>query len=244
MKKVLLSAAVLGGMLFGANAQDEAAASGGYKQEAGNKTIEVKFNPGSIFATGGDQFTLFDGLKLRSFSSETSALRLGVDLTLNSETEITTQESDTQKELKTKTSDFSLMLKPGMEKHFAGTDRLSPYVGAQALIGLSSESTNVESGGASDADIETLKTKNGDATKKTGLTFGLGAFAGVDYYFAKKLYIGAEVGYGFKYTGNAKTVVENSALDGDAAKVESKNGSSIALSPELATGNIRIGWTF
>ena len=250
MKKVLLSAALLGGMMFGANAQDEATpASSGYKQEAGNKTIEIRFNPSSIFNAGAadanNQFSLFDGLKFRSFTSETSAYRLGVDLTMNSATAITRQEATDVTELKTKTSDFSLMLKPGIEKHFASSERLSPYVGAELLIGFKTTTEKEEydaDATATGNDVKEKTSKNGN-NGNGYFKLGLGGVAGVDYYFVKKLYIGAEVQYGLMYTANSKTINEDSGLDGDAAKVETKNGSEFQLTPNV-TANIRVGWTF
>ena len=243
MKKVLLSAALLGGMMFGANAQDEAAASNGYKQEAGNKSVELVFNPGAIFgSTGGSQLSLANnGLKLRSFSSETSAMRLGVNLSIDNATNLRQEDNQAGDpvDLKTKTSTFNLWLRPGIEKHFAGTDRISPYVGGEVIIGLKSSSTKVEN---MDADDKITENKTTGANATDGITFGLGAFAGVDYYFAKKLYVGAEVGYGLTYFSQATQKYTDGADSGN--NNDTTNGGTLNFSPSLATGNLRIGWTF
>ena len=244
MKKVLLSAALLGGMLFGANAQEEAAATsaGDYKQEAGDKSVELVLNPGAIFASANTPQVglLENSIKLRSFSTETSAMRLIVNLAMDNGTTISNGNGTTNDiDLKTKTSQFNVMLRPGIEKHFASSKRLSPYVGGEATIGFQSSSTKTEVIDGADKITEN-KTTGGDS--EDGFTFGVGVFAGVDYYFVKKFYIGAEVGYGLTYFSQATTKTTNGA--DSSLDSENKNGGTFKLAPALATGNIRIGWTF
>ena len=59
------------------NAQ-ESVSSSVFKQEAGDKSLEVNFDPGSIFGSNsGSQFGLFDGgIKYRSFRTENTAYRV------------------------------------------------------------------------------------------------------------------------------------------------------------------------
>jgi opacity protein-like surface antigen len=230
MKKVLLSAALLGGMLFGANAQEEAAASasGDYKPEAGEKSLEVQFSP-----LGGSPISI-GGIRFRSFSSSTSAMRANVYLGYSSKTEITQQEnSDTdQKELKDKESSFTIAIAPGIESHFAGTSRISPYIGVELPLAWNTKTSSSDYQNAD--DVFTNKTTDGY------FEIGLNALAGVDFYFTKKMYLGTELGFGLQYHKDSAT--KSKPGEGDAPD-DVKNGSEFTLAPNVQ-GQIRLGFIF
>jgi len=216
-----------------------------YKQVAGDKSFEVNFDPGKIFGSNpGNQFNLFDGgIKFRSFLTESSAIRVGVNISFFLATDII-QQSNTEnnlKELKSKSSSFSLMIQPGYEKHFKGTKRLSPYIGVQGLIGFRTTKYIEENQKNS---LVYTKTWNNDPNKLGygNLDIGLGVFAGIDYYFIKKLYMGIEIGYGIQYSSLLNTKYTNE--DNSDSDYDNNNGNVIGISPSLATGNIRLGWTF
>ena len=248
MKKITLLVAVVATMFAGnVNAQEEKntpvlktgiqLSGDSYKPGSGDSSLELSFDPGAIFATGGDQFSLDNAMiKYRKFTSETSAFRLSANFSFGANVTITQQE-DTKnnlEELKDKDSYFSLSLRPGIEKHFSGTKKLSPYFGAEGIIGYASASMKSEYQDANQ-DIEYVKTKGG------AFTLGAGVFAGVDYYFVKNLYLGVEIGYGLSYTNQLKTKYTDSG-DNDNDD-ERKNGYEFGLNPSV-TGNFRIGWTF
>lgn len=214
-----------------------------YKQEAGNKSLEVNFDPGQIFGSNtGNQFGLFNGgIKFRSFISDLSAFRINVNLSFQDITEITQQKLGTNLELKDNTSIFAINLQPGYEKHFSANKRLSPYIGGQLQIGYNASSLKSENQLNNSIYIE--KWKN-DLNMNLMGTFsaGAGVFAGVDLYFAKKLYLGLEIGYGLQYAKILKSEYTNEEYpDRD---YEEKNGYTFGVSPSLATGNLRFGWTF
>lgn len=207
-----------------------------YKQNAGNKSFEVNFDPGKIFGSNpGDQFNLFDGgIKFRSFSSETSAFRIGFNISYLNYTDIIQQDP----ELKSKTSNLSIMVMPGFEKHFVGIARLSPYIGIQGLLGFTTTAYTMET-----SNTSKMKWVNDPNEAGYGsLDIGLGVFAGVDYYFVRKLYLGIEIGYGGQYFKFLKTKFTDD--DNTASNYEDTNGYFIDISPSLATGNLRLGWTF
>jgi hypothetical protein len=87
--------------------------------------------------------------------------------------------------------------------HFQGTDRLSPYVGAELAYSMSSSEMTREFHNSNNADDQS-KPENWqtwDMTVKNGSSsFGLNALAGVDFYFADNFYLGAEVSLGFQNT--------------------------------------------
>lgn len=226
MKKIWILA--LAAMTAGfANAQDESA-SGDFKPEAGEKSLEVQFAP-----LGGSPISI-GGLRFRSFSSATSALRANVFLGYNSESEILTQEVEDIDQLETKevNSSFTISIAPGIENHLAGTDKLSPYMGAELPITYTSSTEKVETQVGD--EVQNVKTTDGS------LSIGINALAGVDFYFTKKMYLGTELGFGIQYQKELSTKVKPS--EGDAPDPV-KNGSSFTIAPNVQ-GQIRLGFIF
>jgi hypothetical protein len=211
------------------------------------------------------------GLRYRSFSSETSALRINFFLGSNSKTTITQQADDTittglkMNELRDKKSMLTFNIRPGIEKHFTGTDRLSPYMGAELDFGMgfSTEKSETEayysvaSAAGQTPEVYTKTTKGKDGY----MTFGANLVTGFDWYFTKKLYMGAELGFGFSFKKDAKTKVTDE--DAKAARdfaiaqtpagavappaYEDPNdlvgGSSMSFGPTV-NGQIRLGFLF
>ena len=237
MKKTLLFVLIM--TVIGTYAQN----NDNYLPSAGNRSFEVSFNPGNIFGSGGDAFSLINGnFKFRQFSSAQDALRAGACIYFNSQTEIIQQENTDldRKELKSYATSYGITLMPGIEKHLNGSNRVSPYVGVQGLLGLRNTSFTEE---YQDGDkIETQKITNGGAAGNGYFSLGAGVFTGVDYYFIKHFYVGLELGIGLQYFSLAKSTYTDSG-DSDNNSI-TKNGHYIQLAPGLTTGNIRLGWTF
>lgn len=196
MKKVLLSFAIAITAISGAFAQ---------KQEGGEKNLEVNFAP-----LGGNPIGM-DGIRLRLFNSDgTGAIRVRLGLGGTNDVTVRKQAQElpnTNKtvipELYDTKKSFNFSIRPGYEIHFDGTDRLSPYVGAELLFATGSETLIKEFHGASnpnELDLESAsKWSTWEAERKRGTTtFGLNAVAGFDFYFTDKLYLGAEIGFGFQ----------------------------------------------
>src|SRR5690606_8222480 len=116
MKKVLIIAAAALFIGTTANAQEV------MKQTGGEQNLEVLFAP-----LGGSPIGI-NGIKYRKFTDATTAYRATVFLGFGSSTTKTLGGgSDGKGELKTTNSNFNISIQPGIEKHFVGTDRLSPY---------------------------------------------------------------------------------------------------------------------
>lgn len=197
MKKVILSVAIALTAVTGAFAQ---------KQEGGEKNLEVNFAP-----LGGSPIGM-DGIRLRLFNADgTGAIRVRIglggtnDVTVNTQSRVAANPNKTViPELYDTEKSFNFSIRPGYEIHFEGTDRLSPYVGAELLFASGSETLIREFHGASNS-TETVESTSADkwstweAERKRGTTtFGLNAVAGFDYYFVDNLYLGAEIGFGFQ----------------------------------------------
>ena len=229
MKKILVF--VMCASLFTATANAQT-----FKQAGGEKNFEVNFAP-----LGGSPVSI-GGIKFRKFNSTgTSAMRLNVFVGTMSEKTID-QQADTSgnPELTTKNSSFNISIRPGFEKHMAGTDRLSPYVGAEIAFTLNT-SKEVAEGQNGDKSINKTTTKNTD-----GYTaFGANLFCGTDFYFAKNIYLGAEFGFGFNLKSMSDEKVEYSDFTptNPANPEDVRQGSTLQLGPTYI-GTLRLGWLF
>ncbi|WP_114777482.1 BT1926 family outer membrane beta-barrel protein [Botryobacter ruber] len=212
MKNKLVLLLMMLVLAAGANAQDS------NKAATGNTTAEIglNFNNGT-FLQGGN-------LRFRHFMADDMAVRLGLGANYNYNK--ISEDANS--------SVFSLRIAPGIEKHFAGTEKLSPYVGAELPIGFTTasyEDANFEYRGAS---------APGTNANRSNFNIGLNAVAGVDYYFASHFYAGFEIGAGITYFKNSDVEVENK----NNGNVNNTKGyHSLNFSP-FATGGIRVGFVF
>lgn len=203
----------------------------GFKPVAGQTTLEVQFAP-----LGGTPISI-GGIRARSFSTATSAFRLNAFLGYTSSSTITQDEDSEIDQLKTKDteSSFTISLAPGIEQHFAGTSRLSPYVGAELPLAWNTSTDKSETQIAD--KVESGKTKNGY------FEIGLNAVAGVDFYFTKNLYLGTEFGFGLQYHKDGKTKSSSTVEGTEDTTNGVGKGSSFTLAPNV-NGQIRLGFVF
>lgn len=250
MKKVLcIGALALTGVL---SAQES------YKPQAGDVSTEFGIK-GGIFGNttvelpNGDAF-----FKARYFKKGDLAYRVSFSLMNEKQTQKVDSKANegTSMELHTtgsnSTSSTGFVLGFGVEKHFAGTSKLSPYIGGEVLVRYdsskaTSEKTTVNSG---DNKTDFKSTFNSESKGPGRLSFGLRGVVGADYYFTKNVFIGLEAGLGFFYTSIGDTTVStsNSVTVGgtttpDSSEVVTPGGSTFNINPEVVTG-VRVGFTF
>jgi hypothetical protein len=198
------------------------------KQTGGEKNLEFLFSP-----LGGNPVSI-SGIKYRKFTSATEALRATVFLGFNSSTDKFLAENEDQTELKDTESNWDVSVAVGKEWHFAGTDNLSPYVGAEVLVGYGQDRTKMEMLDA-DEDIQ-------DVTTTQGMFMaGLNALAGCDVYVADNFYFGGELGFGLLFTSEGNEKTESSVEGSDT--IETPGGSSFGIGPNVV-GQIRAGFLF
>jgi hypothetical protein len=230
MKKVVLFIALVATTVAGAQAQ---------KFQGGEKNLEVQFSPLSGNPIG------INGLRFRMFNSESSAIRVGFSVGGSNVTDVRVDPYEvsgpsgplSKSELYSTTKDFNFSIRPGYEIHFAGTDRLSPYIGAELLFQMNSSSYSEEYHGgntdANDLDDQAANWSTWNIERKEGSSvFGLNAVGGVDFYFADNFYLGAEIGLGFqstKYKNSELTISDEAAAfwysNGSGATAEDQNGA-------------------
>lgn len=239
MKKLIIIT-ICTGLLFSLKAQEDAE---NFKQSAGDKNLELQFDPGAIFSSANNNSILSNGsgIRFRLFISESIAYRLNLNLNFQNITTIS-QEADNVNnlfELKDKYTSSNLTLSPGIEKHFAGTKRLSPYIGGQVSVGYRSSTLKEEYQDAQEKYV--YKTKNGNPGD--GLNIGLAALAGADFYFAPKLYLGVELSYGINYFKASKTKITDSGPNTTDIESTLGNRNTLSFQPG-ALGIFRLGFLF
>jgi hypothetical protein len=195
-----------------------------YKPTAGDITTEVAVNleQGISLNRGG--------IRMRKFVTADKAYRLGVDADYVSNK--MADHTSTRYGAEMQQTSFSISIAPGIEKHFVGTDRLSPYIGAELPIGYR---------GAS-AESENYTAKGGWGPyphfgNRANVNIGLNGLAGVDYYFAPRFYAGFEIGAGIRYRKDQDVVVTSYSTQ------EYKGYHSVSFS-SFSTGGIRLGFAF
>lgn len=234
MKKTILLALATA-TAFAATAQHGEFTS--FKPKKGDVTAEFGLTGGIL----NSDFTKNEGtnglLRGRLFLKNDLALRLGFDLGVASET-TNVYGTGTQVGESTETnSKFNLNV--GIEKHFKGTHRLSPYVGGDVVFGVVGYNLNNENTDGT-SFIPNFNTEvSGPANVKLGVRGVMGA----DYYFAKNVYLGVEAGLQVANTfGGERTLTVN---DGGVTSTTTfkpvKNNFDIGTA--VVTG-VRLGFVF
>ncbi|MDY6025388.1 hypothetical protein [Bergeyella zoohelcum] len=176
--------------------------------------------------------------KARYFNTDKLAYR--VSFSLNTDSDKNDIDAGANATAKTGENYSNFLIGFGLEKHFTGTDRLSPYVGGEFLLGFDSNKKTHETNNT-----------NGDYTKmetKGPNSFGFGARGvfGADYYFAKKVFLGVEAGLQLMYVSNGKTTTTTETKLGSSTtttNTEIPGGSNFNISSSVITG-LRIGFVF
>lgn len=236
MKKLIVAASMLAAC-FGAYAQD-------YKPVAGDVTAELGLFSGDFVNLPNSGFGT-PQLKFRYFLQDQMALRVGLNITKTTDTERIYEGAPGTGEGFARTSNSLVGLNLGVEKHFAGTERLSTYAGADLMVqftGASEKWENTADGtNFADGENTTIKGTNADGNS----SFGIGAriIAGADYYFVEKVYLGGEFGWGFTAVKNGKVKSEVTSGGTTVSNETKSTGGSFELAPNLTAG-VRIGFRF
>jgi hypothetical protein len=219
MKNTLLVLALALVATFTAQAQDSLSVSTSeLKPVAGNRTAEVGFDFNSgTFLNGGQ-------LRFRKFTSDSKAIRLGISAYLDNNN-ATDDQSATY---------AALSVTPGIERHFAGTKRLSPYIGAELPLSYAYSRYEDEYKNVKGAWSET-----GSTNGYVGI--GLNGIAGVDLYIIENFYVGLEFGAGIMYKNY--TDIEFDVKEHDFSDKTIKRGSELYFNT-FSSGGLRLGFVF
>lgn len=186
---------------LGAYAQGDATTSGsssaGTKSDGGDVTIEIV---GSLFQ-GNSGLSGPAFVRGRYFLSEGMAVRLGARLSVTDE-QVTPQEVRNAIEFE---------VRPGFEYHFAGTSKVSPYVGGVVAFGMRNASAEF----FDDFAIDGAFTQGGAG--RGFMRLGGGAVIGADYHITPGFFIGLETSLLYFRNTDADVVVGGETLIGSRA---------------------------
>lgn len=209
------------------------------KAEKGEITTEF----GLAGGLNNADFKLNEGgaglLRGRYFVKNDLALRLGFSLGLNHDKNNIYGGATGNMVGTEKINNTNFLLNLGIEKHFAGTANLSPYVGGDLLFGISGKKQNLEN---TDGDVY-IADFSSEIKGPGALSFGIRGVVGADYYIAKHVYLGAEAGLGFLYSHEGETKVTSTVAGHSSSHTIKSAGNSYELNPSVITG-IRIGFVF
>jgi hypothetical protein len=177
-------------------------------------------------------------LRARYFLKDDFAVRVSIGLQNSSEKndyyELPNNEGQSGYEIN-KSSNNSISI--GAEKHLSGTSKLSPYFGADFVIGFGNETATWNNYDGNDFISDfTAKGKNPFSS------FGLNLIAGTDYYFAENFYVGCELGLGFRMRSDKAGTFEYTT-GGVTTESFTEPSSSTDFGNHF-TGGIRLGWRF
>jgi len=233
MKKTIFSVLAAVTVATSAMAQD-------YKQAAGNKSLEFQLAP-----LGGSPISI-GGISFRKFTTDKMAWRVNAFIGMSSKSDKPVPADTASGKLETthKSSTFNVTLQPGVIWFMEGTDRLAPYWGAQIDFGMQMSTDKAQDNVAGTTPksytIGTTTTKGTDGFTR----IGAGLVAGFDYYIAKKLFLGAEMGFGFALNSKStiKTTIDGYPA-GAKAPADVKQGSDFTFGPN-AQAKLRLGFLF
>jgi len=245
MKKTLLTIALVSAVAF-ANAQEMVSKKGTpILPEEGDWSLGISVNP--FFDYFGNMFNgsfgnsspswqykdstmaIFGRMVMADGKAYRGSVRIGFGSTTNGTGDTA---SGTLKE--TSVSSSNIVLSLGMQKS-RGKGRLQGYYGAEASILF---------GGGSSTDYTYNGTAANSATasSSTGSTFGIGVrgFIGAEYFFAPKISISGEYGWGIGF--NSTGAGETTTVGGTTS--ETGDSSSFKVDTDNAGGQIMLNFYF
>ena len=250
MKKLMFTLAAFAVAFTSANAQ---------KQLGGEHNIEVSFNP---FGANPINASV---IKYRNFLDDDAALRVTLGLNNTSNSYLVVPENSLQETGATGTlthpdlfltNDHSrLDLGIGYEKHFKGTDNLSPYLAVGAGISMNSLTLQRERFSALNLDGSTVNSGFWEdepdpanwgvwsyANEIKSTTINVDLLFGADYYFNDAIYVGFEAGLRFAQTSGITSTI--TASDNNAFNIYFDGGSGDENSSQLVQNTVTGGTGF
>ena len=228
----------------------------------GNWATELNINPfkGELSFNNS-----LNQIKFRRFISDRSALRLGLNVNkIGSVDENSNPYGTNPTVYKSYKSSTTLGLNIGLEKHFAGTRRLSPFLGVDLSFSNKSSKHEITTGqvtttidgawSGTGSNVVYIPNYNGtggqyvtvatqQAEERAYFRYGVNLVSGFDFYMSRHFFFGYELNFGFNQT-NYKDIKRT--VTGDTGNTPPNNNAdqksnSLNIGPNLFNG-IRLGY--
>ena len=200
---------------------------------------------GNFFSSGGNSAPILSDQTIygKYFLADNRAIRARLSLGLSNSVDKGFVTKDTNPDATVtdfqRTSESNVMLGIGYELR-RGNGRVQGFLGGEVMLGFEGGKLKYEYGNRMDEDNKSptyydfgenwiLNNQRVTESKFGNYFFGgLGAFTGVEYFFAPQLSLGCEVGLGFLFstTGQSQTTVEKWDMVDDERKVQTLKGDS------------------
>ncbi len=246
---LLIMAGLLAGMAsYAQTSNNTSTDEGDLKPKAKKISTELNVNP---FNGQLNLNNSLNQIKLRYFVKPDFAVRLGFNVNKRDSLYKTNNAYGT-------TSNFynddrkstTFAFNAGLEKHFAGTRRLSPYVGVDVTYSKRSASEKIENNGS------TVNVTNGwTYSTYVGNTivnqpqqiaysrFGVNLVSGFDFYMARHFFFGYEFNLGVSKTDWKTVQITQTGQGSSSVPTSTGKNSTVNFGTSLQNG-IRIGYTF
>lgn len=229
-KSLLILAMFIGGAV---TAQDNMTSKKGTPilPEAGDWSIGIGAHTvleyfGNLMNSGTNAAPTFDWqnqenvIRFKMMKDENTAYRAGLRLGIGSDKE-TFDAPVVGNKKEAKVSEMNINLAAGIQK-YRGKGRLRGYYGGEAGIGLGSmKTTNTYNGNANLGDV--LEDKQGGT-----FNFVLRGFLGAEYFFAPKMSVSGEFGWGLDLSTQGAS--DTKTADGNGGSTSTKGGKSSEFS--------------
>lgn len=226
------------------------------KPTKGSIVTELNFNP---FKGNLSLNNALNQIKVRYFITSDIAVRLGFNASKKDSTSNINNPYGTQSiSIKNERESTLIGLNLGVEKHFKGTKRLSPYVAADVSISSKSASQEINDNGSTTSIkngwLETIYIPNNPNYYTSQLQenaytrYGINLIAGFDFYIAKDFFFGYEFNFNLSktdYKNISAKVTGTNANTGQPSTNYNDTGkkSASTFGPTLING-VRIGYSF
>ena len=239
MKKILLVVlTIVSASVVSVNAQELEV----LKPKAGSFSLEVGFSPLSLAGDNSSVHLPMGNLTGIYSVSDKWGVRLALGFSSIKGDWDNGEEAEDNEVLTFTQSIFSVA--PGFTYSFSGTRRLAPYIGGEFMFASATNKYKEKM-----ADYESIET-NGEQIygnlyggEFPFTAYGVNLITGFNYYFAKNIYLGIEVGLGMQGV-KAKTTKFEETIDNVTETEDGKIKASGLTFSLYANPQIRLGWAF
>jgi hypothetical protein len=218
-----------------------------------NFSTELNINPfqGSLNFNNALQ-----QIKVRYFLSNNMALRLALNASSKkNDNEVSSPPGTNSFTNSTVRKTSTIGLSAGIEKHFKGTKRLSPYIGGELAFSTKSSTQTIKNSTQNGTLTSTVETKidgawlpsnynNGiDYQERAYTKYGVNLLSGFDFYIAKNFYFGYEFTFQFNLTKYNDIDITTKGFTDPQPPSDHYDDKDLFIGPNLLNG-IRLGFVF